>query len=50
MVLQGRQTFEPDGVVYEWGWSRDRASTAPLEEGWTVMAPADMPSGQVVPW
>lgn len=50
MVLQGRQTFEPDGVVYEWGWSRDRASSAPLEEGWTVMAPADMPSGQVVPW
>lgn len=49
-VLQGRQTFEPDGIVYEWGWSRDRASTAPLEEGWTVMAPADMPTGQVVPW
>lgn len=50
MVLQGRQTFEPDGVAYEWGWSRDRASTAPFEEGWTVMAADDMPTGQVVPW
>lgn len=50
MVLQGHQTFEPDGVVYEWGWSRDLASTAPLEEGWTVMTAAEMPTGQVVPW
>ncbi len=50
MVLQGRQSFEPDGVVYERGWSRDRASIAPLEEGWTVMTAADMPTGQVVPW
>jgi hypothetical protein len=50
MVLQGRQTFEPDGVVYEWGWSRDLASTAPVEEGWDIMTAAEMPTGQVVPW
>lgn len=50
MVLQGSQTFEPDGIVYDLGWSRERASTAPLEQGWTVMRAEDMPTGQVVPW
>jgi hypothetical protein len=50
LVMEGVQTFAPDGVRYGRGWARDRASTAPIEQGWTVMTEADFPTGQVVPW
>lgn len=50
MVLDGVQTFAPDGVRYTRGWSRPRSSTAAPEVDWTPMTAADLPSGQVVPW
>lgn len=50
LVMEGYQTFAPDTVNYTRGWSRDRASAAPITDGWSEMAAGDFPAGQVVPW
>lgn len=49
-VLEGVQTFAPDGVRYARGWRRLRDGTGAAHEGWTALAAADLPVGHVVPW
>lgn len=50
MVLQGEQAFAPDGVRYSGGWKRPAQASGAWSEGWVEMAPAEFPTGQVVPW
>ncbi len=50
MVLEGEQSFAPNTVVYTRGWQRAVDATGPVNQGWTAMAEADLPRGDVVPW
>ena len=49
-VLEGVQTFAPDGVRYSRGWRRPRDLAGPAHAGWTPLAPADLPTDHLVPW
>ena len=50
LVLEGEQTFAPNGVRYSRGWRRPATATGAWNEGWTPMDPDALPTGQVVPW
>lgn len=50
MVLQGEQSFAPNGVAYTRGWRRERSGAGPWNAGWRPMEPDRFPRGQVVPW
>lgn len=49
-VLEGVQTFSPDGVRYLRGWERLAGYAGALHEGWSTLGAGELPTGHVVPW
>lgn len=49
-VLEGVQTFSPDGVRYLRGWERAAEYRGALHEGWSEAAADQLPTDHVVPW
>lgn len=49
-VLEGVQTFAPDGVRYARGWRRNGGHAGPAHEGWTPLDAAGLPTDHLVPW